>query len=244
MLIRVLAAVAGLVLAAGTASATAQTGCGGLLQPACTTTTAPPATTTPPPATTTVPPATTPAPPPPPTAPLSAERFAAIEGVLSASVAYDDGRPSTSERATYKRVCAALSTADPLLAAYRRVCQIEQVFLFQDRAGVACRTKRSCATAITRVGRTFRTIASLLRARNAAVTSEVPDAGCAAGLRANPADIAYLDRSGVVIGRLGAAFRSGSDRRIRAAGRALDRAPTRRTRTNEQELASLRASCR
>ena len=242
MLIRVLAAVAGLLLAGGTASAAAQTGCGGLLQPACPTPTTPPSTTQPP-ETTPAPPTTAPA-PPPPAPPLSPERFAAIESVLSGAVAYDDGKPTAAERATYKRACAAASASDPLLLAYRRVCQVEQRLLFEDRAGVACRTRRGCATSITRVGRTFREVARLLRARNTAIAAAVTDAGCATALRSDPKDIAYVDRQGVVIGRLGAAFASGSQARIRAASRALDRFPGRDTRSNREELAALRAGCR
>ncbi len=77
-------------------------------------------------------------------APLTPERYAALDGAISGLVALDARDPSSAAYAAARTACRSMDSADPLLASQRRVCNATVKFLKALRTFNGCSTIAGC----------------------------------------------------------------------------------------------------
>lgn len=219
------------------APASAQSTCGGLLQPPCPEPTPAP-TPSPTPA-----PTPTPTPAPAPAPALSAERFSAFEEVLVASNAVEAGTTTAAELRRYRSACRALSTGDPLLRGYRRLCLVD-IEGYEYDGLATCRSARSCERASRKIVSLLTRTTSASRAHNRVAAKEIDDKRCRAAVRIEARTIRVVEQYTSAFGQLATAYRKDSRRLFRRAIARLDRIDKQPRRSGATQLKQFRADCR
>jgi len=164
----------------GPAVASAQSGCGGLLQPPCP---APAPAPTPEPAPTPAPaPSPTPAPAEPVVEPraLTAREYREIDRAVKSSLPLD-ARSTSRRRQAYRRACARMAQGAGLLRTYRKVCLADsRIYQLSVRQ---CRRNDQCATYAGSIGRSLERWAAEHRKLDKLVAARVAPDRCRAALR-------------------------------------------------------------
>jgi hypothetical protein len=163
---------------------------------------------------------------------LSPGRFAALDAVYVASLPLDRN-PTRAQVAELRRVCEAVDRRDRLLAVERTSCLTGVDAIGPSQAFARCSARRACVRAARALRIVLRRSLSDARAANGIVALELAPGACRTELRSNRALLRSLEALGDGLAMLERALRRNdraairrAERRIAAAGDALDDQPT------------------
>jgi hypothetical protein len=152
---------------------------------------------------------------------LSQTRFAALDAMYTAFVAFEES-PTPAATADARRVCGALDRGDRLLAVTRRVCLASLTTLPAAEAYGACDTRSGCRRAARRLRIAFTELLVRTRASNRIVAAEVAPGACRTELTAHRALLRAMEKLRDGLRLLERGLRSGSSATIgRAESRIL-----------------------
>jgi hypothetical protein len=163
---------------------------------------------------------------------LTPARFAALDAVYVASLPFDRN-PTLAQVAELRRVCEAVDRGDRLLAVERTSCLTAVDVVRPTQAYARCTARRACLRAARALRIVLRRSLADARAANRIVALELAPGACRTELRSGRTLLRSLEalRDGLALLERGlrtndrALIRRG-ERRIAAAGEALDDQPT------------------
>lgn len=175
---------------------------------------------------------------------LTPSQFAAIDAVYVAFAAFDDDDGATAaDRRAARAACAALGSADMLLAVLRRSCSgqldVGQALGIMSR----CRGRASCLAGARLVQRALTTFMSQRRAVNRAVIAAGLSAACTRELRTDMKTFLYLTRLRAGFAQLERALRARSVALAQRARRRINALKEPDRRSVAQSGEDYRAAC-
>lgn len=118
-----------------------------------------------------------------PAPPLSADRVAALMPVVDYAQVLDATKPVRAKLARYASACRKLSTGDPLIRSYRKVCRTEGDAYTASLVLPTCRSADRCRARLTRYAADLGLQMDASRRFNKVVKATVTDPDCRGALR-------------------------------------------------------------
>ena len=176
--------------------------------------------------------------------PLTAERFALLDDVYTATIALAD-RPSAKDFSAARAACRALDSADALLGPLRKACTagIKMVKPIDEFA--RCRTALGCLRSARRARIALNDGIRTARAANAAIDAAMLVGACRRELRASKAELRVLERMRSLLRLVQETLVTGSPtlaRRVRREADAVDRLAAKQP-SPARERKLFRAAC-
>lgn len=176
-------------------------------------------------------------------APLSKERYEAIDAVHTAAISLERERVPASAFRAARRACGGLTADDALLGPLRRQCTKS---VTAARAGVGfarCSRTPTCIRGAAKLRRAVEQVVTTSRTANRAIEAEVDGTACRRALRASAAQLRAGERTASALRALERALRRDSARELERAMARLEAIRTEDVAAREQR-SRFRRACR
>lgn len=175
--------------------------------------------------------------------PLSAARYHAIQRILRASLPLDH-TGSRAARQAYRKSCHALSSADPVLRAFRTWCLRGAAIYDAQAASAACRSVACYARALDAGATATRRFVTAFVALDRVLGRDVDNVACRRALGPPSGELARYRAIVRALRPYASALRSGNRASIDTTLKRLQAAERRRgSRSNRAELRDMQRAC-